>query len=390
MKSTGNGRMPVFLIHSLSRCLDKLKLNAAFLGSVFESSKMFKGDSKSQGANPWHTLIQELSSYMGLIFLVFIGAGWVNEAALSLTNGGWFHIALVIFMQVLISVAPVSVLHILLNKDEYQDDMIGLVIIAAMYIPILAAGYLVLHQLIWYFPNQWWLVLGIGAAAIILGGTILKRRSAKRSSWSPLTNPELLERFKGLAADTGFDCRSIYTSFADEESNTIRVVASADGDMVVIGELALAELDQDELATIFCHELAHVVHKHWWKVMVAHALTAFFGYYVISLVLPPFLSVAGYASAAELSALPAVILVIQVVKRLAQLTLAAFQRSNERQADWYALNKARNPAAFKSGLSKISELVGAPMSDWTAILYGVHPAVSRRLAMADRWQRLYG
>lgn len=67
----------------------------------------------------------------------------------------------------------------------------------------------------------------------------------------------------------------------------------------------------------------------------------------------------------------------------------AYSRSKEREADRYALDATGRAAPFISSMNKLAEqnLAEREPAAWVEWLFHSHPAISKRIAAAEAWEK---
>jgi STE24 endopeptidase len=87
--------------------------------------------------------------------------------------------------------------------------------------------------------------------------------------------------------------------------------------------------------------------------------------------------------------LPLLAITITVLSILLMPALNAYSRYNERQADRYAFESIASVAPFISSMNKLAQqnLSERTPSRWIEVLFHSHPAISRRVAAAEAWDR---
>jgi STE24 endopeptidase len=91
----------------------------------------------------------------------------------------------------------------------------------------------------------------------------------------------------------------------------------------------------------------------------------------------------------DFSNLPLLVLVSTMLSLLLMPAMNAYSRFNERQADRYAFESIRSVQPFISSMNKLAaqNLAERTPSRWVEWLFHSHPAISRRVAAAEAWQR---
>jgi Zn-dependent protease with chaperone function len=87
--------------------------------------------------------------------------------------------------------------------------------------------------------------------------------------------------------------------------------------------------------------------------------------------------------------LPLLALTATVLSLLLMPALNAYSRYNERQADRYAFESIVSVGPFISSMNKLAQqnLAERTPSKWVEWLFHSHPAISKRVAAAETWER---
>jgi STE24 endopeptidase len=90
---------------------------------------------------------------------------------------------------------------------------------------------------------------------------------------------------------------------------------------------------------------------------------------------------------AEPSAVPLAALVVVAIELALLRFVNAISRRYEAEADWVALEATRDPAAARGVFRSFSEesLAQPDPPAWSRPLFGSHPTLLERIAMADAW-----
>jgi STE24 endopeptidase len=154
-----------------------------------------------------------------------------------------------------------------------------------------------------------------------------------------------------------------------------------------LGDTLLAEFSTDEIETVMAHELAHHVHKDIpWGIAYETVLTLV-GLYLAHLALDWGIGYFGFTGPGDIAALPLLGLALAVYG-LATMPLGnAYSRWRERRADEYALRVTGNGPAFARAFTRLANqnLADADPPAWEEFLMYSHPALSKRIAMAQKY-----
>jgi STE24 endopeptidase len=138
-----------------------------------------------------------------------------------------------------------------------------------------------------------------------------------------------------------------------------------------------------EVRVVIAHELAHHSRDHIWKS---------FGWF--ALVAAPVALVVAFATRRrggmyEPRAVPLALLVVVVLQIAFSPVQNVVSRRYEAEADWVALQTARDPRAQREVFRDLSEtsLQDPDPSQWQVVLFGTHPTAMERIEMAEAWRR---
>jgi STE24 endopeptidase len=141
------------------------------------------------------------------------------------------------------------------------------------------------------------------------------------------------------------------------------------------------DFSRPEVRFVAAHEIGHVAHDDVLKRV---------GW--LALFLLPALGLTAYLTRrrgglAQPEAIPVAILVLTVTQLLAAPLLNAAFRREEAAADWAALEATHDPAAATSSFRRLAtkSLSNPDPPFWIEGLYGSHPTMMERIAMAEGW-----
>ncbi len=260
--------------------------------------------------------------------------------------------------------------------------------LALAFVPPLLSS---IYWLLWNFPNWWWAVAATLMFILngLMGMLVPVIVAPLFYKMKPLTDPELLERFRRIGASAGIEITAVFT--ADVSAETVKVNACMIGlgktKRVILADTLLGKFTPEELDVIFAHEVGHYAHRHLLKLLVCNAVVMLLGFLVGAYVLNAVAVPLGHASfsapstlalfALGLSAFSAVIVPIQNI----------LVRHFEYQADWFALDRTENVPAFRSAFYRLIESNKAELSRprWKVWLFDNHPSTDDRLGRASDW-----
>jgi len=271
-----------------------------------------------------------------------------------------------------------------------KDQFIGLAIGGGL-------GLLMLEVVYWLLrvsPGFWWLWAGILLVffTVILSNLAPVLIMPLFNKFVPLgeEHADLAERLTRLAARAGTKVQGVFTFDMSKRTNAANAGLTGMGSTrrIVLGDTLIQEFTPDEIETVLAHELGHQVHQDILLGITFGSLINLVGLFLASLVLRWGAAVMGAAGPADPAALPLFGLVLGAFGLVTTPLTAGWSRWRERLADQYALESTHNPSAFASALARLANqnLSETNPEPWVEFLLYSHPALSKRIAMAEGYQ----
>ena len=137
-----------------------------------------------------------------------------------------------------------------------------------------------------------------------------------------------------------------------------------------------------EIRVVLAHELGHLGRHHIWKLLGWYALLAIPGAFVIARITQR------RGGMARPEAVPLGLLVLVVLNLLALPVENLVTRHVEAEADWMALQAARDPAAQRALFQHFTRIsLEEPDPGFVDyVLFENHPTVMQRIAMVEAWR----
>jgi STE24 endopeptidase len=156
---------------------------------------------------------------------------------------------------------------------------------------------------------------------------------------------------------------------------------------ILLGDTLLDEFTDDEIETVLAHELGHHVHKDTPAGIVIGTALTLIGFYISSLLLNRGAAYFGFDGPADIAALPVFLLAMGAYGLITMPLENATSRWRERRADEYALRVTRKPKAFASAMTRLANqnLADVDPEPWVEFLLYSHPALRKRIAMAEKF-----
>jgi STE24 endopeptidase len=251
----------------------------------------------------------------------------------------------------------------------------------------------VIYAILRSFPGAWWL---LAAGFLLIFNTLLANLAPVLIfpifyKFTPLQaeHADLVARLMRLAKRARTQVRGVYVFDMSRRTKAANAALVGLGGTrrIILGDVLLNEFTPDEIETVIAHELGHHVHRDIpLGILFGTALTLV-GLYLTSLGLLWGVSIFGFDGVADIAALPLLGIVFGLYGLVTLPLENAYSRWREVAADRYALQATGNGAAFASALKRLANLnlADADPDSWIELLLYSHPALSKRIAMADAY-----
>jgi STE24 endopeptidase len=249
----------------------------------------------------------------------------------------------------------------------------------------------VIYAVLRLSPEWWWLWV----AGIMLVFTVLLANLAPVLlmpifyKFVPLgeEHADLVERLLRLAERAHTRVQGVFMFDMSRRTKAANAALTGLGNTrrIILGDTLIEEFTPDEIETVLAHELGHHVHKDIPAGIVLESAMTLVGLYLASLGLSWGVTYFGFSSPADVAAMPLLILVMGAYGLVTMPLGNAFSRWRERRADDYALRITGNGSAYASALARLANqnLAEADPEPWVELLLYSHPALGRRIAMAQ-------
>ena len=273
------------------------------------------------------------------------------------------------------------------------DQVKGILLGGAIGIFVLEIIYAILRA----YPALWWL----WAAGILLVFNVILANLAPIllmplfNKFVPLgdEHAELAERLLLLAKRSGTYVRGVFKFDMSKRTKQANAGLTGLGNTkrIIIGDTLLNEFTRDEIETVMAHELGHQVNKDIPLGIIFGSITTLIGLFLASLGLNWGVRVLGFDGTADIAAFPLFLIVLGLYGLVTMPVENGFSRWRERCADEYALSLTHNGPAYASALKRLANqnLSDAEPDAWVEWLLYSHPALGKRIAMAEHEAKLH-
>jgi STE24 endopeptidase len=275
-------------------------------------------------------------------------------------------------------------------KSWIGDQIKGVLVGGVLGLVVIEIVYFVLR----ISPDLWWLWAGLillffnvilaNLAPVLLMPLFFK--------FVPLEeeHADLVQRLINLTEKAGTRVRGVYKFDMSRRTKAANAAIAGLGNTrrIILGDTLINEFTSDEIETVLAHELGHQVHRDIPIGILVESVITLGGLYLASLFLEWGVLVFGFESVSDIAAMPLLALVIGVYGLVTMPLGNAYSRQRELRADEYALKATGKGAAYASALTRLANqnLADADPEPWIEILLYSHPALNKRIAMAENFQ----
>ncbi|MBI3579596.1 MAG: M48 family metalloprotease, partial [Ignavibacteriales bacterium] len=155
---------------------------------------------------------------------------------------------------------------------------------------------------------------------------------------------------------------------------------------IILGDTLVANFTDDEIETIFAHELGHYKLKHIWVMMIVGTVSSFLGLYLTAVLYQTSLSWFGFSSIEQIAALPLLGLWLGLYSLITSPLSNMLSRAHERAADRFAIRTSNNKQAFMNALRKLAVVNLADTAPHPLIefLFHSHPSIEKRIRAVEQ------
>ncbi len=194
----------------------------------------------------------------------------------------------------------------------FLESLKGLALGVILGGPLLCAFYYILKN----FGDDWWLVLGIFLFifSIVIGRLAPTLIMPLFYKFTPLENDAVKERILNLAKKAGVTINGIFAF--NMSKNTKKANAAFTGmgksKRIILGDTLLESFTENEIETVFAHEMGHYTRRHIWKLTIVSTLLTFLGLFITAKLYALTMGWFGFTSVYQLSALPLLFLLLSL------------------------------------------------------------------------------
>jgi len=263
----------------------------------------------------------------------------------------------------------------------------GMLIGIVISVPIILLFFYFLRNL----GDLWWLPVSV---ALFFFSVILARLAPILImplfyKFKPLEEGTLKEHIVNLCKNAGMKVEGVFTF--DMSKNTKKANAGFTGigksKRIILGDTLMEKFTNDEIETVFAHELGHYKHGHIWKGVIIGTIGIFLGLFITTQLYHSSLSIFGFQRIDDIAALPLLTLWLALFGLVTSPLTNIISRKYEYQADRYAVETTKNFTAFVSSMKKLADMNLADVAPNPIVefLFYSHPSIEKRIKMSERY-----
>ncbi len=252
-------------------------------------------------------------------------------------------------------------------------------------IPIVAPLILAFFYCLRSFGTLWWLPVG---SLLFVVSVVLARLAPVLIfplfyKFQPLPEGELKSKILGLCRSVGMSVQGVFVF--DMSKNTKKANAAFAGigksKRIILGDTLVANFRDEEIETVFAHELGHYKLRHIMVMMALGTLSSFLGLYLTAVLYESSLTWFGFTSIEQIAALPLLAVWLGIYSMITGPLTNIVSRSHERAADRFAIRLTGNAEAFGHALQKLAAINLADVSPHPVVefLFHSHPSIEKRI-----------
>lgn len=235
------------------------------------------------------------------------------------------------------------------------------------------------------FGTQWWLPVSV---ALFIVTVVLARLAPVLImplfyKFVPLEEGSMKAKILALCGKVGVRVEGIFTFNLSKNTKKANAAFTGIGrsKRIILGDTLVQNFNDEEVETIFAHELGHYTMKHIWLMMAIGTVNSFLGLFLTAQLYATSLSWLGFERPDQIGALPLLTLWLGLYSLISSPISNSISRKNEYSADRYAVETTLNKKAFLNALRKLAGINLAETSPPAVVefLFHSHPSIEKRI-----------
>lgn len=249
----------------------------------------------------------------------------------------------------------------------------------------------VTYALIRALPGVWWVAVGV----VMLVTSVVMTMIAPVLIFPifyeivPLghEHQSLMTRLMQLTERCGTRVLGVYKFDMSRRTTAANAALMGMGNTrrIVLGDTMLSNFTPMEIEAILAHELGHHVYKDIPMGIMVGSIITLGGLYIASIVMHLGVMTSRLESVSDAAGIPLLALVMGAYRIVTMPISNAYSRWCELRADAHVLKSTGNGSSYASALTKLADqnLAEWDPEPWVEFMLYTHPALNRRIAMAE-------
>jgi STE24 endopeptidase len=205
----------------------------------------------------------------------------------------------------------------------------------------------------------------------------------------PINNESLKEKILDLCKKVGFRVKGVYVFNMSKTTKKANAAFTGIGrtKRIILGDTLVTGFSEDEILTVFAHELGHYKKRHIKKNILFSIGSTFVTLFILSIVYSALLPAFGFANRWDIAALPLLALMAGVFGFLTKPIGSYISRRFEFEADRFAIKLIGNFDVFKSMMEKLAfqNLADEEPNRFVEFWFRSHPSIKRRIDTGKKY-----
>jgi STE24 endopeptidase len=265
-------------------------------------------------------------------------------------------------------------------KEKFKAFLLGIIIT----LPLILIFYYLISV-----TDLWWLytAMVVSFYSVVLAQLAPVLIFPLFYKFKPLENENLREKIISLCNKNNFRVSGVYSFNLSKSTKKANAAFTGFGrtKRIILADNLLNNFTDDEIITVFAHELGHYRNGHLLKNLFLSLVLIFTTFYISCALYNLLLPVFGFSAPYEIAALPLLALIMALLSVLSSPLSSYISRKFEFEADRFALETTRNIDSFRSTFSKLTEtnLADEEPNKLVEFWFHSHPSVKRRIEKAS-------
>ena len=206
--------------------------------------------------------------------------------------------------------------------------------------------------------------------------------------FEPVSVKGLRERLTALCERVGMPIQGVFVFNMSKTTKKANAAFTGIGrsKRIILADTLVANFTDEEIETVFAHELGHSRLGHLRVLLLVGFLSTFVGLAACGAAFDALLPLFGFSDRTTIAGLPLLGLLLSVYSVVTSPLVNLLSRSQERAADRYAVRLTGRAQAFVNALRKLASVNLAEMQPprLIEVLFHSHPSLERRIQFIEQ------